>query len=244
MCYNVIVLEKRAMDYYERYKDVMDAAFDNDMDVELPVYYHATGFTYPELPIVRNDGIYFYEWGLIPHWVKDKKTANEIRVMTLNAVGETVYEKPSFKYSIATRRCLLGVNGFYESRDVKKVKYPYLIRLKEDGLFSLGCIYTDWVDSETGEVKSTFSILTTPANPMMEKIHNLKKRMPLIIDRADEKKWVDPKLSKEEIMSLIKPYDEKKMMAYTVSKEANNARVHRNKPEIMEEVMYAELEGV
>lgn len=38
MCYNVIFLENRAMDYYERYKNVMDMAFENDVDGELPVY--------------------------------------------------------------------------------------------------------------------------------------------------------------------------------------------------------------
>ncbi len=82
--------------------------------MELPVYYFVSGFAHPRLPIVKHDGIFLYQWGLIPFWVKDEEVAKLSQQRTLNAVGETVFSKPSFKNSIATKRCLLGVNGFYE----------------------------------------------------------------------------------------------------------------------------------
>ena len=37
---------------------------------------------------------------------------------------------------------------------------------------------TDWVENNTGEVFSTFSIITTEANDLMANIHNSGKRMP------------------------------------------------------------------
>ena len=136
---------------------------------------------------------------------------------------------------------MLGVSGFFEWRDVNKKKYPYFIKTNNSELFSLGCIYETWVDKNTGELHNTFSIITTVANPLMEKIHNVKKRMPLIIAEEDERKWVDPSTGIDEIRSLIKPYNESEMTAYTISQAANSARANRNVPEILNAVNYPEL---
>ena len=91
------------------------------------------------------------------------------------------------------------------------------------------------------EITNTFSIITTVANPLMEKIHNLKKRMPLIIKKEDEAIWIDKNLSKHNILSLIKPFDENQMTAYTVSRDANNVRFDRNQPQLIDKVVYNEL---
>jgi putative SOS response-associated peptidase YedK len=135
----------------------------------------------------------------------------------------------------------LPVNGFYEWRDINKIKYPYLISVKSNEMFSLGCIYESWVDKSTGELKNTFSILTTPANPLMETIHNLKKRMPLILKQEDEARWVDPMLTSAQVNDLIKPYDEADMQAYTVSQTANSVKNNRNVEETIQKVEYPEL---
>lgn len=208
---------------------------------ELPVYYFVSGFAHPLLPVIRHDGIFLHQWGLVPFWAKDAAVADDIRTKTLNAMGETVFEKPSFKGSILSKRCLLPVSGFFEWREVNKVKYPYFIRLRDEGLFSLGCIYASWTDKQTGEIRDTFSILTTPANPLMEKIHNLKKRMPLIISRSNEVAWADPQLDAAGIRNLIRPLDETLMTAHTVSRMVNNPRNERNIAEVLEEVHYHEI---
>jgi len=231
------------MDKYDaRYKEGLPPDYiDRIAKPGLPLFYFVSGFSHPQLPVVKHDGIFLFEWGLIPFWVKDNDSARDIQGKTLNAVGETVFEKPSFRKSIVSQRCLLGINGFYEWRDFNKQKYPYLIKTKSNEMFSLGCLYENWVDKSSGEIRNTFSILTTPANPLMEKIHNLKKRMPLILKKEDEEKWIDPRLKKEEIQELIKPYDEADMSAYTVSKFANSAANNRNVPEIIEKVEYPEM---
>ncbi len=208
---------------------------------ELPVYYFVSGFAHPFLPVIGRHGIHLYQWGLVPFWVKDAGFADDIRTKTLNAMGETVFEKPSFRDSIRTRRCLLPVSGFYEWRELNKVKYPYFIGVKDEILFSLGCIYASWTDRSTGEIRNTFSILTTVANPLMEEIHNVKKRMPLIIGRGDEAAWVDPELGAGEIKQLIRPFDEGQMTAYTVSRALNNPKNERNIPAALEKVEYPEL---
>jgi putative SOS response-associated peptidase YedK len=244
MCYNIAFLTKRLEMYAARYKDSLPPGWQASAgiaDQPLPEYYFVSGFEYPQLPVVTGSDILNCTWGLIPYWTKDPVTASEIRTKTHNAVGETVFEKPSFRKSIATRRCLLGINGFYEWRLFNKTKYPHLITIEGSEVFSLGCLYDSWTDQTTGEVRHTFSIITTPANPLMETIHNTKKRMPLIIPPDREKEWVSPALTTAEINGLIKTYEGNDLRATTISMTANNVRNNRNMPNIMHPVPYPEL---
>lgn len=242
MCYTVEYIERKGQDYAERYDHFLDPDIvKKSSQLQLPLFYLVNGFAHPKLPIVTANSIELMEWGLIPKWVKDRAFAIEIQNKTLNAVGETVFDKPSFKHSINQKRGLLGLNGFYEWREFNRNKYPYHISVKNEKIFSVACIFEEWVDKETGELLKTFSMITTPANALMEKIHNLKKRMPLILEKEDEEKWVDESLNTEEIKSLIKPFDTTKMQAYTISKDAGNSRLDRNVPEILDEVEYPEL---
>ncbi len=243
MCYTVEYIERKGQAYAERYDHFLDPDIvKKSSQLELPLYYLVNGFSHPKLPIVTQSSIELCEWGLIPSWAKDLKFAKEIQNKTLNAVGSTVFEKPSYKYSILHKRGILGLNGFYEWREIQKKKYPYFIFVKSQRIFSVACIYEEWTDKDTGELFKTFSMLTTEANPLMAKIHNLKKRMPLILNHKDEAKWVQPDLDIEDIKSLIKPYDDGDMQAYTISKDAGNTRLDRNVPEILDPVEYPELQ--
>jgi putative SOS response-associated peptidase YedK len=52
----------------------------------------------------------------------------------------------------------------------------------------------EWVavsNGYTGEIKNTYTILTTEANPLKSEIHNHKKRMPIILNPEDEYKWLN-----------------------------------------------------
>lgn len=245
MCYYVEYIEKLENYFLDQFGQVLDKSIIEGAHLlEIPFYHFVGGFEHPSFPIVTNTGVQLMEWGLIPFWTKDAAQAKDMRIKTLNAIGETAFDKPSFRESIKKRRGLLIVTAFFEWRDFAGKKYPYRISLKDQSAFALGCIYDKWVDKETGEIKSTFSIVTTAANPLMEKIHNLKKRMPLIIAPDNFQRWIDPNLGKEEVQGLIKPYPVEQMTAYTISQFANNSRNYRNTPEISEPVIYPEIEAI
>jgi putative SOS response-associated peptidase YedK len=164
-----------------------------------------------------------------------------MRTNTLNAKSETIFEKPSFRASIGNKRCLLFAKGFYEWRDYEKKKYPYYIHLKNQPVFTFGGIYESWVNKNTGEIINTTSIITTEANPLMAEIHNSKMRMPLILTGENMHKWIDPSISKEETVALMKPYDESLMAAHTISKLITSRTENPNQPNVKEEFAYAEL---
>lgn len=208
---------------------------------EFPDLYMVSGFAHPKLPIITNNDFVLKEWGLIPDWSNSLQQAIELQNMTLNAKAETVFEKPSFRKNILTNRCLLPVTGFFEWREFNNNKYPYFIQPSNADGFLLASVYDQWIDKTTGEIHDTFSILTTPANPLMEMIHNIKKRMPLILDNEIAYNWLNPSSTVEQIKSILKPYDETRMKAHTINKLASNNKLNRNYPEILEEVAYPEL---
>ena len=245
MCFTVAIMRNGVLMTTEEYYNSLPPAIrekrKNPIEPEIPDLFMLSGFVHPALPVIKEEGVALYEWGLIPNWVKDTASANDIRSKTLNAKGETIFEKPSFSRNVLSHRCLLPVSGFYEWRDVNGTKYPYYIQPEGAPGFLLGSVYDSWTDRSTGEIRSTFSIVTTAANPLMEMIHNLKKRMPLILTQAEAQAWLDPSATPTHLQQLIKPADERLMKAHTISRVANNVHVNRNFAEIMQRVDYPEL---
>ena len=237
MCYN-LAAKQRIKALQEKY----GVRFDEELAKH--GYYEVSGFSHPKLPVIsqENPGQFeLMQWGLIPSWTKDAEKAKEFQNMALNAKAETIFEKPMFRKPILTKRCILPVDGFYEWRDIAKTKYPYYIFPKDGSLFSLACIYDTWNDKETGEIISSFSIITTEANSVMAMIHNSKKRMPLILDDKGWRQWIDPKTTKEEIQELMKPSPNEILKYHTISKDISSRNTDNNYPEIQDEVLYPEI---
>lgn len=205
-------------------------------------FYYTSGFEHKALPVITMEEpgmIQFFQWGLIPHWVRTRKDAQEIRIKTLNAKCESVFSLPSFRESIKTRRCLIPATSFFEWREVASKKYPYCIEVTDDlkpsknREFCMAGVYSVWVDPDGGELYETFSVITTPANEMMRIIHHGKERMPLILKEEDEDRWLDPSLSEMEIRALMIPYSDNKMRAYTICKLLTAKGLNRNVPEVL-----------
>lgn len=94
-------------------------------------------------------------WGLVPECTID---AESIWNKTLNAIGETLFEKPSFKDSIAQKRCIIFLEGFYEHHHKNGKTFPHFIRLADKGIFAVAGLYTQWENSKTNEPLTTFTI--------------------------------------------------------------------------------------
>jgi putative SOS response-associated peptidase YedK len=184
--------------------------------------YKFSAFSLPLLPVVCNDSpdqIRLYAWGLIPFWVKDAETADALRRRTFNAKSETLAEKASFRNSFKNKRCLVIASGFYEWQTLGKEKIPYLMGLKDQQAFSLAGLFDSWKDPATDNVLNTFTVITTHANPKMEEIHNLKKRMPVILDPDHERKWLAPDLSVREIQTIFEPFPQERMTFERIEKQ-------------------------
>ena len=215
-------------------------------ETDLPLF-HVTGFQHPKMIIYTNgnpNAPVVSQWGLVPFWAKDKK---DIWNKTLNARGEAIFEKNSFKTSAKNKRCLIYIDGFYEHHHHGKETVPYYISRKDLQPIALAGLWNEWTDPETGEIRNTFSIVTTEGNPMMAEIHNNPKmegpRMPVILPDGLEDEWLKPyrdELDQKQLEELLRPYPESELAAHTVGKLRGKDAVG-NVPEAMVPVVYDDV---
>ncbi|MDQ1296881.1 MAG: Abasic site processing protein [Bacteroidota bacterium] len=234
MCFSVNVnIVKEEIE--ERY----GVNFPDKYRYEPSYYYHAFGL--PEIPAICSDdpgNVRILKWGLIPSWVKTETEADEIRYKTFNARAETIKTKPSFSSSFKSRRCIIPVKGFFEWQHVGRQKIPWYIYSSENEIFTIAGIWSEWVPSSSGDVLRTFSIITTDANDLMAEIHNSKKRMPVILSKSEEKKWIDISLITSDASQMLKPCPSDHLKAHTISPLVNNRSANKNTAEVIKPYNY------
>lgn len=149
--------------------------------------------------------------------------------LIINARSETALEKPLFRQSMLTRRCLVPCSWYYEweTRDAQQslledmpslridagtlagkgkskstVKIKYAIRAKAPGVIFLAGIYR----YEENQKLPVLSILTREPSPEIEFIHD---RMPVIFSDREHGAWLDRNADPMNVLKLCE-----KEMAY------------------------------
>ncbi|WP_312634758.1 SOS response-associated peptidase [Oscillibacter sp.] len=98
--------------------------------------------------------------------------------LIINARSESAEEKPLFRGSVQTHRCVVPASGFYEwSADKRK----YLFRLPDAQALYMAGIYDQRQDERR------YCILTTEANESVRRIH---PRMPVVLRREEIRGWL------------------------------------------------------
>jgi putative SOS response-associated peptidase YedK len=167
-------------------------------------------------------------WGLIPSWAKDPTIGSRM----INARSETLQEKPAFRNAFAKRRCLIFANGFYEwKRDPsgKTASIPYYFHLTNEKPFAFAGLWEAWHSPEGEDVRSC-TIITCGPNGLVAPIHD---RMPVILTGNNLGAWLGPG-SVDAHQALLRPFPEKEMTAYVVSRGVNVAG--RESPELIHPV--------
>jgi putative SOS response-associated peptidase YedK len=152
-----------------------------------------------------------FEWGVIAEYMNTPEKIKKQRSSMCNARSEKIIDdKKSYWHRLRRKRCLIPVTGFFEHREVKGYnhKIPYYIHLKGRELFCIPGLYhyPNKADVETGEITGTFTLITRAANEVMEKIHNSGDqafRMPLLLPKDEEIKWLLSDLSDEEMAEIL-----------------------------------------
>lgn len=173
-----------------------------------------------DVPIVRVSAhltreLSMVRWGLVPRWAKDPAIGAKL----INARGETVATKPSFRTAFRRHRCLIPANGFYEwmpAGDGRK--QPVLIAMKDGGVFAFAGLYERWLTGD-GEPLDSCTILTTEANELLRPIHD---RMPVIVPSEQYERWLDP--AQDGPQELVVPYPAGSMSWWPVSSRVNSVR--------------------
>lgn len=146
-------------------------------------------------------GLDFLSWGLVPFWAKQKSIGQKM----INARSETAAAKPAFRAAMRHRRGIIPASGFFEwqARGRGLPKQPYYIQLPDARMMGLAALWERW-QGPGDEFLETCTILTAPANPSVEALHD---RMPVILKPGDYARWLDPSMQKGEALAdLLVPW--------------------------------------
>ena len=171
-------------------------------------------------------------WGLVPGWVDDPDDFPR----PINARAETVAEKPSFRDAFAERRCLVLADGFYEWKGRRGSKQPYRVTRTDGEPFAFAGLWETW-GSNGGTLRTT-TIITTAANETVGAIHD---RMPVILARDEERRWLSA-AAPDDLQSMLDPYPDDDLEAYPVSRAVNDPS--NDSPDVVEPVDVDEQSGL
>jgi putative SOS response-associated peptidase YedK len=217
---------------------------------ELPLYYVASAFDTPPLPVLRADREWeLAKWGLVPHWTRTVAQAKKIRAGAVNARSESMWERPAFELAARNGRCLILVDGFFEFHHHLGVAFPFYVFLDGHPDFFMAGLRDMWTNPDTGETEVTCTVVTTAANSFMREIHNKlpdpeERRMPVIVPADQAEAWLSLSTPIEKLKRIVSTREIPEMCAHNVSRTLNNAKKRVNDPSAQEPVDYPELDRI
>jgi putative SOS response-associated peptidase YedK len=176
-----------------------------------------------QVPVVRmadgkREGITL-RWGLVPFFAKGVPP----KYSTINATIEKLTDGPCWRGPWKQgQRCILPATGFYEwhvNEDGSKT--PFYITCADQPVFGFAGLWESSRGADGAALESC-TIITMPPNPLMAEIHNVKQRMPAILQGEDINAWLVR--SPEEAHAALKPYPADSMVAWPVSMRVNSPK--------------------
>jgi putative SOS response-associated peptidase YedK len=159
------------------------------------------------IPVIRKVGeLEFLTWGLKPKWLKADQSG------FINARMETLHEKPAFRQAFKQQRCLIVADGYYEWKQIGKIKQPYFICMPHKQLFAFAGLW----DADS------CAIITKPADqPALINVHD---RMPVMIAADKFYAWLDPKTEPNMLQACMLQSCATSLQIFPVSTKVNNPR--------------------
>ncbi len=166
-------------------------------------------------------------WGFLPKWSHSP---------IINAMQETLADKPTFKDAFMHRRCLVPADGFFEWQKTQGRKLPVRFVLPTRAVFYFAGLWDTFAhpksaatqkdlfpatDAVSNDRLLTFLIITTPANDIVRPVHT---RMPVIVRPEVADTWLDPVADLSTLNSVLRHPRNDELVSYTVSPLVNNVR--------------------
>jgi putative SOS response-associated peptidase YedK len=175
------------------------------------------------VPVVRAtadgwEGL-MMRWGLVPFFAHGVPP----QYSTINARAETLPSAATYRMPWRRgQRCLLPAAGFYEWQQAGDgSKTPWFIRTADQAVFGFAGLWERSVGTDGSEVLSC-TIITLPANPLLARIHNVKQRMPAILERDAQTDWLEGDAAAAQ--RALRPYPEERLRAWPVGRRVNSPR--------------------
>lgn len=158
-------------------------------------------------------------WGLVPHWSRDASGGARM----INARGETLLEKPSFRDAFRTRRCLVPMDAFYEWAQVSQPKQPFAVALRDGAPMAAAGLWEGWRQPD-GTWLKTYSVITCASAGRQAQLH---PRMPAFLAPEDWPVWLGETPADDAALTgLLRPAEDGELAFWPVA--ARVGRVAKN----------------
>lgn len=214
-------------------EEEVEIAFDIQLELPFESIYNVTPSNANNpvpLPVITNkkpQTLQYFIWGLVPFFSK----AAVSKYKTINARIENIMTSGAYRKPLQTQRCIVPVNCYFEwQKQEDGTKVPHVIYHRQQKYFGMAGVWDQWTNKETGEIVETFSIITMPALPELEKLHH---RQPVVLSPDNYKHWLKEGISVSRVMDLLSDHGNAKLNAYPVASLVNypaNNRVGILKP--------------
>jgi len=179
-----------------------------------------------QAPVITDEApgqLQLFTFGLTPFWARkpmylfnaraegDRNPENDPRYTG----GLDIISKPAFRKAIRSQRCLVPADAFIEGTIREKLAKPFLVYLTDrDPPFAFAGLWDRWKDPSSGRQVQGFSIITMPANGVLQQLPH--HRSPVVLMPEQERVWLDPTLPLADVLSLLSPYPDEGMNAFPI----------------------------
>ncbi len=176
-------------------------------------------------------------WGILPEMYQDDWQYFQNVQNTLNVNLNTINDDVKYKKALKSRRCLILVTGFFTYYLRHGDLYPYYVHLKSNEPFAIAGVFNELDDGFI-----TCSIIVSKANSFIKKIHNSDTLMPVVLDKFNQEKWLDSKISDKRIIEIINTVSQLSFKAYPIVKEFHKLGVDFDS--VLDPVKYKNIPNV
>jgi putative SOS response-associated peptidase YedK len=180
-------------------------------------------------------------WGLVPFFARGQPPSYS----TINARVESIATNASYKGPWQRgQRCIVPALGFYEWHlDEHGRREPYYIKDLNRRYLGIAGLW-DRSFKTDGEMIESCTIITMPANALMQDIHNTtggkplppeQRRMPAILTPDDFATWLSGDAA--DARNVLQPYPAELMIAWPVSTKVNSPK--NDGPDLIDEARQA-----
>jgi putative SOS response-associated peptidase YedK len=126
------------------------------------------------------------QWGFLRTW--PGASGKWVKKQLINAVGEELEFKRSFREAFMRQHCVVPMNAWYEWPIVDGRKTRVRIGMTQRRMFGVAGLYETSRHPESGKPIATFTIVTVPPNEILGSAHD---RAPLVLERGEYDLWLE-----------------------------------------------------
>lgn len=169
-------------------------------------------------------------YSLTPSWSKEEKVkwatynARMARTNARTGKAEVIYEVPTWKGAFGNKHCIVPLHSFREScRDGKAKGHIAEFTPQQSAVIYAAGIYDDWINKKTGEVLSSFAIVTSEPNQFLIDVGH--DRSPAILSLDNAKRWLEPFASAKAAYAFLEENKEIPPMNYELVRKLKSGPV-------------------